>query len=291
MTRCGGARPQRRPLRSLVAPTVCFLTTTAATLTGHVVLPPAVSAAARTATSSQPRVLLGLPGDATVQVRDGATCSGTPITDTPLVVTAAHCVLDADGSVAAYRSVVRDGVEFAPVAVVVDQRYGSSPSPRLDAAVLVMAAPIPGASAALGGAFPTRGLLTLAGFQPLDTDGTLLRGTRSDDRPRPHGSTSGVITIETAAAGCVRRVSDLTITADEVKVPCGLVPGASGGGLFTEHDGRLTLVGVVSTVDSRLTYNGVVPLASLHDLLDNRAAHTHRMVPEPPDVPVRVIVR
>jgi hypothetical protein len=291
MTSCAGVRPQRRCLRSRVGPTVFILSATVTMLTGEVVLPPVVSAAATTATSSRPHVLGGAAREATVQVRHGARCSGTPITDTRLVVTAAHCVLEADGSVAAYRTVVHDGVEYEPAAVVVDQTYGVSPSPRLDAALLVMAAPIPGASATLGDDFPTHGLVTLAGFQALDTDGTPRRAFRGDQRPLRQGSKGAVVTIESAVAGCVHRVSELMITGDQVKAPCGLVPGASGGGLFTEHDGELTLVGIVSTVDARLTYNGVVPLASVHELLDSRAAHTYGMIPPPADASVSIVVR
>ena len=112
-------------------------------------------------------------------------------------------------------------------------------------------------------------------MQPLDTDGSLLRGTRYDNRPRPKGTTGGVVEIETAAAGCVHPASDLEITTTRVEVPCGLIPGASGGGLFVEDDGELILVGVLSTVAPDLAYNGVAPLSAIHELLDNPAAYTH----------------
>ena len=67
-------------------------------------------------------------------------------------------------------------------------------------------------------------------------------------------------------------------------VPCGLVPGASGGGLFTEVEGQLVLVGILSTVTSDLSANGVVPLPALQKLLDHpeiygngfTTGHVHR---------------
>jgi hypothetical protein len=52
-------------------------------------------------------------------------------------------------------------------------------------------------------------------------------------------------------------------------VPCGLVPGASGGGLFTEVDGALVLVGILSTVTADLSTNGIVPLPTLQNLLNH----------------------
>ena len=47
--------------------------------------------------------------------------------------------------------------------------------------------PIPGPSATLGTAVPTTGTVTLAGFQSLDSDGTLLRGSE----PARHAAAQG----------------------------------------------------------------------------------------------------
>lgn len=223
---------------------------------------------------TRPHVLTTEIADLIVHVSGGANCTGTPITGTTFVVTAAHCVLDHNGQVGS-RTVLRDGVEYTPVSVLVNPEYHATPGPQLDAAVLVLDQQIPGPSATLGDALPTAGLVTLAGFQPLDTDRSLLRGTRYDNRPLPKGTTGGVVTIDTAAAGCVQPVSALEITDTQVKVPCGLIPGASGGGLFVERNDEQILVGITSTVAPDLTYNGLVPLAVLHDLLNNPAAYTH----------------
>ena len=211
-----------------------------------------------------------------VRVRGGGNCTGTPITGTRFVVTAAHCVLDPDGLVGA-RSVLRDGVAHRAVSVLVDPAYHDSPSPRLDAAVLVMTEAIPGPSATVGHRFPLDGQATLAGLQPLDTDGSLLRGTRYDNRPRPKGAGGSVIAIRSTAVGCLHLVSELEITDVRVSVPCGLIPGASGGGLFVQEQAGLSLVGIISTVAPDLAYNGVVPLASVHELLDNPSRYTYEM--------------
>jgi hypothetical protein len=141
--------------------------------------------------------------------------------------------------------------------------------------VLVMDQIIPGPSATLADRFPTEGLVTVAGFQPLDTDGSLLRGTRPDNRPLPGGAAHGIFKIGMAPAGCVHLASDAEDTDDHVRVPCGLIPGASGGGLFVEHNGELILAGIISTVAPDLTYNGLVPLTALHQMLDNPIPYTH----------------
>ena len=77
-----------------------------------------------------------------------------------------------------------------------------------------------------------------------------------------------------APAACVASASDLDVSDARVLVPCGLVPGASGGGLYVERNGEQVLVGILSTVTADLSTNGVVPLASLHELLQHPEQYT-----------------
>jgi hypothetical protein len=219
---------------------------------------------------------------AIVRVRGSSMCSGTPITGTPFVITAAHCVLDGEGDVTAV-TVVREGVEHTPQAVLVNPRYHDEPGPQLDAAVLIMERAIPGSAATLGDTLPTQGRVTLAGLQPIDTDGTLLRGTSYDDRPTPQGATGWLIEIESLPSGCMAPVSSIEVGANHLTVGCGLVPGASGGGLFVEQDGRVTLLGIISTVAHDLSSNGVTPPGAVHELLDHPAEYMHAL-PHGPDV-------
>jgi hypothetical protein len=230
----------------------------------------------RTTTVDGPRRINGDVADVLVRVRGGAVCSGTPITGTQYVVTAAHCVLDDAGRVAA-RTVLRDGLTYAARAVLVDTRYFDEPTPELDAAVLVMDRAVPGPSASLGPSFPSSGSVTLAGFQAIDTDGTLLRGSGPHDAPQPKGASGQLIEIESAPAGCIADTADLTVTRQRVDVPCGLIPGASGGGLFASGGGSIVLVGVVSTVAPDLSSNGVVPIESIHELMDHPDRYRHSM--------------
>ena len=226
---------------------------------------------------TRPHVLGGEVAGVIVRIRGGDVCSGTPISDTPYVVTAAHCVLDADGTVASSRTVLRDGVSYTPVSVLVGPRYQEAPGPGVDVAVLVMDRVIPGPSALLGERVPAHGTLTLAGFQPLDTDGSLLRGARYGDRPVPRGARNGVVTIVSAPAGCVNTAAAARAHGASVKFPCGLIPGASGGGLFASQDGHLVLVGITSTVDLDLTTNGLAPMAAVHELLAHAEVYRHDM--------------
>jgi hypothetical protein len=101
-----------------------------------------------TTEANGPHVIDGDVADVLVRVRGGALCSGTPISDTRYVLTAAHCVLDGSGAVRR-RTVVRDGIEYDARAVIVDTRFDETKDTRLDVAVLVMDQVIPGPSAVL----------------------------------------------------------------------------------------------------------------------------------------------
>jgi hypothetical protein len=195
-------------------------------------------------------------------------------------VTAAHCVVDGAGAVPT-PTVVRDGVDYVPLTVLVDPGY-EAPGPHLDAAVLIMDRAIPGPAATLGDTFGPADVVTLAGFQPRDTDGTLLRGTSYDDRPRPKGVTGGVVHIESVPAGCVGDASSVEMAHGQLHMPCGLVRGASGGGLFTERGGGLVLLGVISTVTLDLTVNGLTPLSVVHELLNHPDMYTHVLTEDRP---------
>jgi hypothetical protein len=236
-----------------------------------------LAAGAQVAVFSRPAVLNTPVADVLVRVRGGANCSGTPILGGTLVVTAAHCVIDDNGQVAASRTVVRDGESYKPAAVLVNRQYHDLRRVRLDAAVLVMSEAIPGATADLGERLPDTGLATVAGMQPLDSGGSLLRGTRYDNRPHLRPASGSIVEIETSAAGCVGPAAALQVSTARVKVPCGLIPGASGGGLFVGAAERPTLVGVISTVAYDLTYNEVVPPTELRELLAHPDRYVHAM--------------
>ena len=221
-------------------------------------------------TTSRPHVLDGAVSEVIVQVL-GSVCTGTPITGTVYVVTAAHCLLTPKGNVV-QRTVMREGVKYHPVAVLVDTDYAKHPREEVDAAVIVMAQAIPGPSARVGSTLPESGQVTLAGYQPVDSDGSLRRGNDIDTHPRVT-STTDYANYE--PAGCVTEVSELDLSTSRVVVPCGLVPGASGGGLYAQQDDELLLVGIVSTVTADLSTNGVVPIASLRELLEHPDRYAH----------------
>jgi len=225
------------------------------------------------AEAASPHFLHGDVAGAIVRLRGGA-CSGIPIAGTVYVVTAAHCVLTESGDVTR-RTIVRDNVTYTSVAVLVDTDYHDHPTSELDAAVLVMANVIPGLGARVGSTLPVSGQVTLAGFQPIDDDGTLLRDPRRIGHHMADGDAQTRIDMSYRPAGCVDSAASLDVSDARVMVPCGLVPGASGGGLFIENDGELVLVGIVSTVTADLRANGVVPMTALHELLDHPDLYRH----------------
>jgi hypothetical protein len=204
----------------------------------------------------------------------GQVCTGTPITGTVYVVTAAHCVLSDSGEVER-RTIVRNHVRYAAVAVLVNTAYFDDPSEELDVAVLVMAQVIPGASARVGTSLPHSGKVTLAGYQAINSDGSLSRDPRPNDHSGPKAATGTANDFPYQPAGCVASVQSLDVSPARVMVPCGLVPGASGGGLFTVDNGELVLVGILSTVTADLSANGIVPLSSLHELLEHPDRYAH----------------
>lgn len=222
---------------------------------------------------ARPHLIDDAFGDVIVRL-DGHVCTGTPITGTVYVVTAAHCVLT-DGGEVEQRTIVRDHHMYPAVAVLINTDYVDHPGEELDVAVLVMAQVIPGPSARVGTSLPDSGQVTLAGYQPIDSDGTLSRGPGPNHHPLPEAATGTPIDLPYRPAGCVESVQSLEVSSGRVMVPCGLVPGASGAGLFTEDNGELVLVGILSTVTADLSANGIVPLASLHELLEHPDRYAH----------------
>ena len=78
-------------------------------------------------------------------------------------------------------------------------------------------------------------------------------------------------------AGCVQRSTSVDITPNRLTIGCGLIPGASGGGLFAERSGELILIGVTSTVAGDLSSNGLVPIANVRQLLAAPEQYAHTL--------------
>ena len=64
-------------------------------------------------------------------------------------------------------------------------------------------------------------------------------------------------------------------TPTRVTAHCGLIPGSSGGALLARTGDQLILVGIISTVASDLSASGIVPLVSLHELLQHPDTYFH----------------
>ena len=105
---------------------------------------------------------------------------------------------------------LRDGVEYTAVSVLVNPSTTTRRARALDAAVLVMDQVIP-VRRHCSKVFPAQGPVTLAGFQPLEPTARYYAALVTTTGLTA-GRTGGVVKIETAAAGCVHLVSELEIT-------------------------------------------------------------------------------
>jgi hypothetical protein len=100
-----------------------------------------------------------------------------------------------------------------------------------------------------------------------------------------------VIEIESLPTGCVDRASSVQIAVNKLTVDCGLVPGASGGGLFVEHGRRVVLLGIISTVSDDLSSNGLTPLAAVHELLTHPREYRQPLAEEGRSAPQQPVTR
>lgn len=204
-----------------------------------------------------------------VKVKGPGTCSGSPIKGTNLVITAAHCVMEPGTGAIGGRYDLRvehEGTRFDVVEAYVDMQVAALPHPEDDVAILVLDRQIPGADLEIAPFFDGKLDTKLIGYQPSTGRGSWLRGkdyaSHSDSLPMSFVTRPAVCKVP---AGTARWVKDPGIWS----VPCGLVPGASGGPLVAIIDGKSALVGVASTVNKSLTHNGIAPLAKVHELLKN----------------------
>jgi len=213
-----------------------------------------------------------------VSVRGPGFCSGAPITGTNLVITAAHCVVESGTDAVGARydlRVERSGVRYDILEVYVDMSWKDGTQSKDDVAVLVMESPIPGPSLHLSNSFEPNQSATLIGFQP-SGGGSWLRGADYD-------SHSELMSTSYASHATVPAACSLAATSFKWSknghwwIPCGMVPGASGGPLVIAGVNGPTLVGVASSVDFKLESNGVAPVEKVQYLLRNR--ELYRKVP------------
>ena len=134
---------------------------------------------------------------------------------------------------------------------------------------------LPGPSARLGSELPTSGIVTVAGLQPISRSGILIRTHRPYDQPMQDSASR--YDIELVPAGCVEPAQFLKIDDAGLNVRCGLIQGASGGGVFAESDDGLVLLGVISSVTSDLSANYVAPMAAVHELLEHQSVYLHSL--------------
>jgi hypothetical protein len=228
-----------------------------------------------------------------VTVRGVGICTGAPLEGTRLVVTAAHCLLDrGTGEVSTRHDlrVERDGVRYDVESVIVDPSSTvGRVEPARDAAILVLRSRIHGPGVRIG-SVGTRnvvrtpvvdeissGRAVLIGHQPVDLEGRFHRGKEYHDRGTLEGASTGAVYVGHVTAACD------AFTHEQrdgfLLYPCGMVPGGSGGPVLARGTNRL--LGVISSVNRTLTWNGVTPVDEILRLLEREERFTVTLSEDP----------
>lgn len=234
---------------------------------------PDVTSPLRRATPEEAALLL--------TVRGVGICSGAPVEGTRMVVTAAHCLLDPrTGDVSARHDlrVERDGIRYDIETIIIDPASTvEEVIPARDAAVLILRTAVHGpgvrlqaSSAASSGNAEPADDVVLIGNQPVDTTGAFHRGQEYHDRQAVAGASPGAVYIGHVAAACT--ATDPTRRSGFLIYPCGMVPGGSGGPVVAL--GGNTLVGIISSVNRTLTWNGVTPVEEILRLIEREERFT-----------------
>lgn len=210
--------------------------------------------------------------------QEGSLCSGSTLTGTNLVVTAAHCVVAKTGDFYEQTVLEPEGlwvergsevyrvikVRTLPLVEVFD-RDGVIRIEN-DVAVLTVDRPIPGPGAV--GVVPVEETnkgdrVFMLGLQPM-RDGAWLREEDLDK----YGSAAPV-EADKVPAFC--DIGDGKLHKRRARsywlAECGMVGGASGGPVMVENSGEYWLVGVVSTVNRTLDQNGIASVETIERLL------------------------
>lgn len=233
------------------------------------------------------RVASPSEGSVLVKVRGAGVCSGVPVSGTNFVITAAHCVVEKSTGHVGSRydlRVEREGNRYDIAEVLVDWNWGPEMDSANDVAVLVMSEQVPGPKVSISDEYQVAKPSIMVGYQPLDGDGTWLRGENYDDLVHAKGSASGIVNITSTPAACTAAPGEVSRTKSMTwDFPCGMVPGASGGPVLVESgSGNYALVGVISAVNYSLTRNFIAPVDKVHALLANPEKYLkHLTQPEP----------
>lgn len=226
------------------------------------------------------RFATSLESSILVRIRGQGVCTGTPIKGTLYVVTAAHCVIDKRTWKFTTRFniyVEYDNKHYDVTSVLFDtEAYpqdGQIYSNR-DVAVLILREQIPGVGIYLGEDSLIEKDATLVGYQPTNSIGSFYRP--KDDASLKQGTKdTGVVPLASAPAACSIRREDIEVREGFWAVPCGMMPGGSGGPMIVSIANNQYLVGVLSNINSSLITNGIAPVSAVLALIANPAKYAH----------------
>jgi hypothetical protein len=222
------------------------------------------------------------PGVVSVGIGAYGNCGGYPLMGTRYVITATHCVTvqTSKGRVVKELQIAQDGEVIADAThVLLDVRYFVDTDAAYDVAVIETDTYFNFGANGFA-PLPSTGSWSAYGLQRVGLDGVRLAADEigpavcevydCSAEPEVRRHQDRIARFERhVTAGCTGDIAGVEHRRDDAfNVDCGMVPGASGGPVVVRTDnGRILLVGVVSTVNSALTYNGIAPAIRLEDLL------------------------
>lgn len=228
------------------------------------------------AEAPEPRFASIFEADSLVHVRAQGNCSGVPIKGTSYVVTAAHCVLD--NNTGKFAPELRILVEYRENTYRVSHVLVQETPPPVvgvvqtdsDIAILVLTDQIPDIGVDLGQDADLEGGGVIVVYQSLESPREFYRPKKLADQWRPPDRSPGV-----APAACEFTKRQAKQIDNFWLIPCSMLPGGSGGPVFSIKENEYYLVGILSSVSDDMSYNGVAPISIVETLLSNQSLYTH----------------
>lgn len=201
-----------------------------------------------------------------VRVYGQGRCSGVALKG-PYVVTAAHCVLDRYTGKFTPMYDVRveyDNVRYDIEGIFVQETDAPSQDRFVsdtDLAILQLSEPIPNIGVELGSRKDVHLGGIVVAYQPLTKESELYR-------PDTYEAITSLSLMQSRIpAACDFTGRQVTHQKKTMDIPCGMIPGGSGGPVLVAKDGRLLLVGVVSSVNKGLSFNSIAPVSLATEML------------------------
>lgn len=228
----------------------------------------------------EPRFASSQEAASLVRVVAQGNCSGVPLKGTFYVVTAAHCVLSSVTGkfTPEIRITVKYGENVYEVSRVLVQETHAPVDGEVytqnDIAILVLTDRIPDIGVDLGNSADLADGGVMVAYQTLGNATTFYRPKENLDYWPPPSASYGA-----TPAACEFTKRQARKTNNFWFIQCSMLPGASGGPVFSLKENGYHLVGILSSISHDLSFNGVTPISIVKELLDNQSLYTHDFRP------------